>query len=164
MSEERILTNRTAKVTITPSAGTAVEISVTVKGVEVPTSAASLVFDATSQSYENAQEVTTVTATGAVASIVFDKGTNTNSPKYYTGGAAIRAYGGNTITITAADNKKIVAVRITFGSSDGSNEITSSTGKYKNGVYNGDSNSVVFTIGGTSGNRRIAKIEVWVEA
>ena len=33
--------------------------------------------------------------------VVFDKGTNSNAPKYYTSGSAIRAYGGNTVTISS---------------------------------------------------------------
>ncbi|MBQ9449202.1 MAG: hypothetical protein IJU60_04940 [Acholeplasmatales bacterium] len=157
------------KITVTPSTGAAVEITVKVKAAPsggtptVPTTAASYTFDVSTKNYENGAEVSTVTAATDPATITFGKGSNPNQSKYYTSGAAIRCYGGNTITVSATDSsKKVVAIKLTFGGSDGSNEITASTGSFLTNVYNGETNSVVLTIGGTSGNRRITKIEVWV--
>ena len=49
---------------------------------------------------------------------------------------------------------------MTFGSSDGSNTITTDVNTYSNGTWTGSATSVKFTIGGTSGNRRIKKIAV----
>lgn len=93
--------------------------------------------------------------------ITFDKGSNrNNSPKYYDNGSAIRAYGGNTFTVASTCNKNISSIVISFGSSDGSNEITASAGTYSDGTWTGDAESVTFTIGGTSGNRRLAGITV----
>ena len=113
------------------------------------------------QLYENGDEVTTVEGTGIT--ITFNKGTNSNSnaPKYFTTGSAIRAYGGNYFTVTANGNK-ITKIVIGFGSpGDGSNEITTDFVTYdNNGTWTGMANSVTFTIGGTSGNRRIASIAV----
>ena len=109
------------------------------------------------QGYSNQQEISTVEFDGVTAS--FDKGTNSNAPKYYTSGTAIRCYGGNTMTITA-NNESITAITITFGSSDGSNAITSNVGTYENGSWTGSTTSVTFTIGGTSGNRRFAGLSV----
>lgn len=106
--------------------------------------------------YENQQAVGLVEGTNFT--LEFDKGTNTNLPKYYTNGSAVRCYGGNWFEVTS--DYKITKVVLTFGSSDGSNEITTDVKTYSNGTWEGSSNSVKFTIGGTTGNRRIASITV----
>lgn len=108
--------------------------------------------------YANGEEVTEVKGTDCT--ITFDNGTNNNNaPKYYTSGTAVRAYGGNTFTVSS-DNR-ITKIELTFGSSgDGSNTITADNGTYEDGIWTGDAKSVTFTIGGTSGNRRIASIAV----
>lgn len=90
----------------------------------------------------------------------FDKGTNSNPTRYYTSGTAFRAYGGNTITFTGDAGVTINSVVFEFGSSDGSNAITADCGTYSEGTWTGASNKVVFTIGGSTGNRRLAKITV----
>ncbi|MBR3399607.1 MAG: Ig-like domain-containing protein [Prevotella sp.] len=109
------------------------------------------------QGFDNGEAVLTVTGTGIT--ITFDKGTNSNAPKYYTSGTAIRAYGGNYFTVTA-NGKKITEIGIGFGSDDGSNSITTNSGTYSSGTWTGNAESVTFTIGGTKGNRRIASIAV----
>ena len=108
------------------------------------------------QGYSNEEVITSISGTGC--SISLDKGSNSNSPKYYTTGSAIRTYGGNTFTISSS--KKIVRITITFGSGDGSNTITTDVGTYNSGEWTGNANSVTFTVGGTSGHRRISSIEV----
>lgn len=109
------------------------------------------------QGYSNGQAIVTVTASNFA--ITFDKGTNSsNAPKYYDSGAAIRAYGGNTFTVTSEND--ITKIVITFGSSDGSNAITANTGTYSNGTWTGSAKSVTFTVGGTSGNRRLSAFTV----
>ena len=55
---------------------------------------------------------------------------------------------------------QIVKIEITFGGSDGSNALSASVGTLEGGLWEGEANSVTFTVGGTSGNRRIAKIVV----
>ena len=90
----------------------------------------------------------------------FDKGSNSNATKYYTSGAALRAYGGNTITFTGAVGITITEIKFTFGSSDGSNTISANCGEFSTNTWTGASNEVVFTIDGTKGNRRLAAIEV----
>ncbi len=97
--------------------------------------------------------------TGTNFTITFDKGTNSNAPKYYSSGTAIRAYGGNTFTV-ASTTKTITKIEITFGGSDGSNEITADAGTYSNGTWTGSATSVTFTVGGSSGNRRLSAIAV----
>ena len=115
-------------------------------------------IDFTAQGYTNQQEISSFDGDGCT--ITFGKGTNSNAPKYYTSGTAIRAYGGNTITVASTCGKNIGEIVITFGDSDGSNEITANIGSYSAGTWTGDAESVTFTIGGTSGNRRIAGIKV----
>ena len=114
-------------------------------------------IDFTTKGYTNQQEITSVTGTDCT--IAFDKGTNSNAPKYYTNGTAIRAYGGNTMTVSST-TKTITKIELTFGSSDGSNAITTDVVTYENGTWTGNANSVKFTIGGTTGNRRLAKVAV----
>ncbi|MBO7239223.1 MAG: chitobiase/beta-hexosaminidase C-terminal domain-containing protein [Bacteroidaceae bacterium] len=90
----------------------------------------------------------------------FALGSNSNAPKYYSSGTAIRCYGGNTITFTGAKGVTITGIELTYGSSDGSNAITADCGTFSVNTWTGASNEVVLTVGGTSGNRRIAKIKV----
>lgn len=109
------------------------------------------------QGYTNQQTITTVTGTGIT--ITFDKGTNSNAPKYYTSGTAIRAYGGNYFTVEA-NGKTITQIVLGFGSGDGSNAITTDVSTYSNGTWTGEAESVKFTVGGSTGHRRIASISV----
>ncbi len=110
-----------------------------------------------SLNYENGTAIGTVE--GNNFNITFNKGTNSNnSPKYYTTGTAIRVYGGNYFSVSSSYT--ITAVELTFGSEDGSNAITTDVGTYSNGTWSGSANSVTFTIGGTTGHRRIASVSV----
>ena len=110
--------------------------------------------------YTNGQAIETIDLGNGIQA-AFDKGSNnSNGPKYYTSGTAIRAYGGNTFTVTGNGLKEIT---ISFGSGDGTNAITTDVGTYADGVWTGNANSVKFTIGGSSGNRRIAGISVEAE-
>lgn len=107
------------------------------------------------ENYTNQQEMTTVTQ-GAV-SVTFATAGGSNAPKYYSNGAAVRCYAGNTITVSA---QFITAVDFVFGTNDGSNEITVNTGTFVTPSWTGLADPVVFTIGGTSGNRRISAMTV----
>ena len=98
---------------------------------------------------------------GNNSSVTFARGTGNNNPVYMSQGTAVRAYWGNTFTITSTSN--IVSINLTFGSGDGNNTITTNTGNYSNGAWTGEATSVTFTIGGRNGNRRITAIEVCVE-
>ena len=120
--------------------------------------AASTTLTFSSQGYSNQQAVSS--ATSGQASFTFDKGSNSNAPKYYNSGKALRMYGGNTMTVSVSDTYLISAITITFGSSDGTNEITTNVGTYSSGSWSGSSTSIVFTIGGTTGNRRFSAVAV----
>ena len=113
--------------------------------------------DFSARGYENQEEVVTVTDNGVTAT--FDKGTNSNTPKYFTTGTAIRVYGGGTMTVNAG-GKTMVSIELTFGSGDGSNEITTNVPTYEEPTWTGEAGSVTFTVGGTSGHRRIKAITV----
>ena len=82
-----------------------------------------------------------------------------NDGKYYTTGEAIRVYGGGTFTVASADYN-ISRIELKFGSGDGSNAITANVGTFTSPTWTGSSKSVTFTVGGTSGHRRIASIKV----
>ena len=103
----------------------------------------------------NQQVPTTLTA-GDVT-LTFDKGTNSNAPKYFDNGNALRCYGGNTMNVSA---ENITQIDFTFGSSDGSNAITANKGTFSGSRWTGNANSVTFTIGGSNGNRRFAEVLV----
>lgn len=112
--------------------------------------------------YTNAQVISSVSGTNWSMSL--DKGTNSsNAPKYYSSGAAIRCYGGNTFTVTVASGYKIESIKLSFATGEGTNAITTDIGDYENGTWSGeieDGESVTFTVGGTNGHRRIAAIEI----
>ena len=123
--------------------------------------ATTVTIDLTAQGYANQQEVTSVTDADGLVTLTFDKGTNSNTPKYFTSGAAVRLYGGGTLTVSVADGSDpITGITFTFGSSDGTNAITSNVGTFESPNWTGSANAVTFTVGGTTGHRRFAKVEV----
>ena len=127
-----------------------------VKEVDAAVETATIDFSA--QGYANQADVTAETF-GDI-SVVFNIGTGQNPPKYYTSGAAIRTYGGNYFTVSSTGDYKITSIEITYGTSDGSNAITVDSGSFSTNKWTGNAESVKFTIGGTSGNRRIQKLGV----
>ena len=100
--------------------------------------------------------VTTVEDDGVT--VTFAQGTNANNaPKYYESGASLRCYGGNTITVTADGITQVV---FAFAANDGSNAITPNVGEFATDTWTGNADEVVFTIGGTSGHRKISSMTV----
>ena len=124
--------------------------------IELSASSSSETIDFSTKGYSNAELVESVS--GSSFTVSFNKGTASNDPKYFTTGTAIRVYGGGTFTVSSS--KTIKSIDLTFGSGDGSNEITVNTGSYAANTWSGSSNSVVFSVGGTSGHRRIKAIKV----
>ena len=120
--------------------------------------ATTVTLDFTAQGYDNQQEVSSLTVDGVT--VAFDKGSNSNTPKYYTSGASVRVYGGGTVTVSTDGSDPITGITFTYGSGDGSNAITSDVGTFDSPNWTGSESAVVFSIGGTSGNRRFAKVEV----
>lgn len=116
---------------------------------------ASVTFSAAG--YENAEELVAERLGDVV--VAFDKGTGSTTPKYYTSGTAARCYAKNTMTF-ASETATITQIKLTYGSSDGTNAITADKGTFANDTWTGSETSVVLTVGGTTGHRRIAAIEV----
>lgn len=115
-------------------------------------------IDFSAQSYANATAVKSATFDSNV-SAAFDKGGNSNAPKYYTSGTAVRMYGGNSMTISTTSGV-IKSITLTYGASDGTNAITTDNGTFDGNAWTGSEKSVTFTIGGTTGHRRIKAVEV----
>ena len=123
--------------------------------------AESVTIDWTDQGYTNAQEVTGLTV--APVTVSFDKGTNSNTPKYYTSGTAIRVYAGSKVTISVTSGYKLESVTFTTGSGD---KAFNSASTASNGTFTVSSAkwtaptdesvlSTTITQGGTSGHVRI---------
>ena len=119
-------------------------------------------IDLSEQGFTNGQLVEEVSGTGC--KVEFALGANDRGvlPRYYDNGTAVRVYFGNTMTVTAnkADTK-IVQINLIFGSGDGRNDIqVGDVGTYAEGVWEGNANSVTFSVGGKNGHRRIKKLEI----
>lgn len=113
---------------------------------------------ASEQGYSNGEAIESVVFDNNVSAI-FNKGTNGNAPKYYNTGAAIRCYGGNYFTVSTTQGN-LTEIALSFASGEGSNAITTDIGNYEDGTWTGSATSVTFTIGGTSGHRRIASFAI----
>ena len=127
----------------------------------ISTWAEDITIDFSTKGYENAQEIASVEQGGIT--LTLDKGTNKNAPKYYNTGSAIRCYGGNTITASVS-GKNITQIVFTFDSGEGPNAITAEPGSFETNTWTGNASSVTFTIGGTTGHRRIQKMVFTVAA
>lgn len=117
----------------------------------------SVVIDFTAQGYANASDFSSLTVNGVT--VTGSMGSNTkNGPKYYNTGTAVRFYSGNTFTVSAG--KEIKGIVLEYGSGDGTNDITATPGTFSSPNWSGSAASVTFSVGGTTGHRRIAKISV----
>lgn len=116
--------------------------------------------------YANEEEVSSVTVDDYIT-IYFDKGTNSNSPKYYNTGTAIRVYGGGTMTIQGANSAitiNSVTINCTTSNpikpestvSSGTLTIEGATGT----ISNINTDQVKFTQGGTMGHVRIQSVNI----
>ncbi|MCR5037464.1 MAG: endonuclease [Bacteroidales bacterium] len=115
-------------------------------------------IDFSAQGYDNGEAVSSA-SWGSYFTATFNKGTNSNLPKYYTDGASIRCYGGNYFVVSSS-SFNITKIELTYGSGDGDNSISTNVGSFSTNTWTGNSSSVKFTIGGTSGHRRIKGIAV----
>ena len=115
--------------------------------------------------YENGQELPSITVDDNIT-LTFDKGTNNNTPKYYSTGTAARLYGGNTMTITAINGCTIESVVMNTGSSNkfhAESSVTNGTLTVDGtvGTISGvSSNTTTITQGGTSGHVRITDMTI----
>lgn len=118
--------------------------------------AVDVTLDFTEQGYKNEQEVTSLTVDGVT--VTLDKGSNKYTPKWYDKGEAVRVYGGGTFTISAGSN--ITGIKVYFATGDGTNKIIADKGSFDGAVWTGSAKSIVFTVDGSTGHRRIQKIDV----
>ena len=117
-----------------------------------------VMIDFPAMGYANATEITEIKKDGLT--MAFDKGDNSNGPKYYTSGTAVRLYGGNSVTITGGT---ISTVKLTLGSGEEyDNAINPSDGTFDvaTGIWTGSTASLTLTIDGTKGHRRIQKMSI----
>ncbi len=114
-------------------------------------------LDFSDQGYDNQQEVTSLTIGEVI--VTFNKGSNNNAPKYYNTGTAVRVYGGGYFTVSS---KNITKIAITTSTGEDSNAISADCGTYdtNNKTWTGSAQSVKFTVGGTTGHRRIKSVKV----
>ena len=120
------------------------------------------------QGYTNAQEIVEVKLDDYVK-LLFDKGSNSNTPKYYNTGTAIRVYGGGTMTVKGTG---VVITNVTMNTGSGSYAVNSAS-TVSAGTLTIDGTTatisgvnapeVVFTQGGTSGHVRIVSLTVEYE-
>ena len=103
-------------------------------------------------------------------SVSFNKGESSTAPAYYTSGTAVRVYSGSNFVVTAPAGKILTSIEITFGTSDGNNTITVSTGSLSENIwtFSESTNTVIFTIGKNAagenkGNRRIKALTITYE-
>ena len=113
-------------------------------------------IDFTTQGYTNAQAIASADI-GSIAKVTFSNG------KYYDSGTAIRAYSGSAITITAVDGYVITGINIVNKPDKTSNTLTSNCGAWDGDSWTGSSNTVTFTVGGSSGHAKIQSITVHCE-
>lgn len=93
-------------------------------------------------------------ATGVTIS--FAKGTNSNNSPYWDG-SAVRVYYKNTMTVTSTGDN---LTRIEFTRTSGTNTISANIGSMSGLVWTGNASSVTFTLGGSSGHRKITSISI----
>ena len=106
--------------------------------------------------YANAEQVSEVSLSDVFV-VTFGKGTTATA--YYSDGTSIRLYAKGTLTVTG--DKTIVKIIFEYGTGDKSNEFTADCGEFDGDTWTGNSNQVKFTVGGTSGHRRIKTITVF---
>ncbi len=157
---------RTATLTVSLKDGSTVKASKEVSLSQAEAGASTATLDFLAQNYTNQQEITSLTVAPITAT--FAAGTNSNVPKFYSSGNAIRMYGGNSVTVSGATITRIEftmpddkVYANTFDASAG--ELTPTkddAGKWSAAVWTGSAESVTFTIGGTSGQHRISKMVV----
>ena len=118
------------------------------------------------EGFSNAEDVSTVTKTPVT--FTFDKGTNSNGPKYYTSGKAIRFYGSNTLTISVSQGYELTSVVLTTPTGNNAvndeSTVTNGTIAIDGGTTtltaNANVSSMTMTEGGAKGHARIQSIVV----
>lgn len=163
-------TPRDVKVTVAVmkdgAAFTTITIAVSQKAAGDTTVEETAEFVFSTMGYLNGDEVPSVTANDIT--ITLAKGSNSNAPKYYDTGAALRVYPNNTLSISGGT---ITKVEITYTQNDASKgvcSLTSTIGAFSGSdwsggemTWTGEADTIPFTVASTkNGALRISKIVV----
>lgn len=98
----------------------------------------------------------------SIATLTFNKNSG-SQPKFYTSSMSFRIYAKNSFTIVGTKNITKIEFEMSSGDTVGNNAITANIGNFSNNVWTGESNSITFSVGGTSGQRNIVSIKVTYE-
>ena len=162
-AEGKVTALKVGETTITASVAaagvcTAAEATCKVTVSEKPAApTATVTFDAVALNLANQ---TALTSYGVdPITFAFDGGGNSNSPKWYTSGSAVRCYPKNTITVSG---KTIVKVEVGVVTGNTALDLFDGATKLDNFVWEGTSDSVVLTFdpSKTSGQTRFKTITV----
>lgn len=123
-------------------------------GAVMPVAAETVEFDF-STGYENTQYVIEDIIRGGVTLKMSSNG-NSKGPVWYSSGAALRLYGGNTVSVAA--NEKIQSVTFTFSEEKYSFHKGTSAPKVTPGSYSQDGATGVWTVGISSGTLRVGGV------
>lgn len=133
---------------------------------QVDTSTSTLVFNELGYTSDNAEYTSPIDIDENV-NVTFAKASGNTSPACYKGSNTkkyeARAYAGNTITFNSNEGNILSISFIYSTDKPGVNEITSDVGEFDIDTWTGSSKSVVLTVGGESGHRRISSITVTYE-
>lgn len=141
-----------------------IEVSQKASGDTTVEETAEFIFS--TMGYNNGVEVPSVTAKDIT--IALAKGSNTNAPKYYNTGTALRVYPNNTLSISGGT---ITKVEISYTQNDATKgvcSLTSTVGAFSGSdwsggemTWTGEADSVPFTVASTNnGALRISKMVV----
>lgn len=114
-------------------------------------------IDFSKQGLSNAQEVSTGTIDDNIK-YSFLQGSNSNTPKYYTTGTAVRLYGGGLLDIEPKNGAVITTIKLTYGASNGKS--LTIDGKEVNPWTGNSASTITYVAPGTSGHARVKIIEV----
>ena len=103
----------TTTITVASVADTTKTATVNVTVVKADANNKEISIDFSTKGYDNQHAITSENLDDNIA-LSMSGGTNSNSPKYFTTGSAVRFYGSNILTITAKNGAKLSAVEITF--------------------------------------------------
>lgn len=124
--------------------------------------AAEVTFVFSEMGFANQQEITTITSNDGSVVLTFDKGSNNNTPKYYTSGNAIRVYGGSTMTVASTNGQNITNIDFNVTFDKETNNLTASVGDYADKKWTGNASEITFTTTGTSGHTKYVSLTVSV--
>lgn len=124
--------------------------------------AAEVTFVFSEMGFANQQEITTITSNDGSVVLTFDKGSNSNTPKYYTSGNAIRVYGGSTMTVASTNGQNITNIDFNVTFDKETNNLTASVGDYADKKWTGNASEITFTTTGTSGHTKYVSLTVSV--